>query len=176
MLLKVNFWALRPYVSHFPRHIKHSQLNKKERWTLERKIFRYYWTHHPFPTNLWPHWEEHRQKTHSPIYLSSDHPSLPFVHISWSWIIPFSLPRLSLFVSLSSLLSPASSSSLLSFLNPNAVSSSKCCWINHKESMNPCVFGDFLPCFWCHKGGSVIGKCTSTHRIARLQLYLWFGR
>lgn len=108
-------------------------------------------------------------------HLSSDHPSLPFVHISWSWIIPFSLPRLSLFVSLSSLLSPASSS-LLSFLNPNAVSSSKCCWINHKESMNPCVFGDFLPCFWCHKGGSVIGKCTSTHRIARLQLYLWFGR
>lgn len=106
-------------------------------------------------------------------HLSSDHPSLPFVHISWSWIIPFSLPRLSLFVSLSSLLSPASSSSLLSFLNPNAVSSSKCCWINHKESMNP--FGDFLPCFWCHKGGSVIGKCTSTNRIARLQLYLWFG-
>lgn len=34
---------------------------------MERKIFRYYWTHHPFPTNLWPHWEEHRQKKHSPI-------------------------------------------------------------------------------------------------------------
>ena len=105
---------------------------------------------------------------------SSHHPSLPFVHLSWSWIIPFSLPRLSLFVSLSSLLSPASSS-LLSFLNPNAVSSSKCCWINHKESMNPCVFGDFLPYFRCQKGGLVIGKCTSAHRIARLQLYLWFG-
>ena len=73
-----------------------------------------------------------------PLFLSSI-----FAHPSWSWIIPFSLPRLSLFVSLSSLLSPASSS-LSPFLNPNAVSLSKCCWINHKESMNPHVFGDSL--------------------------------
>lgn len=64
------------------------------------------------------------------------HPSLPLIHLHLSfmeWDNPFSFPRLSLFVSP---FSPFSSAfcTLLSFLNPNAASLLKHCWIYQKDN------------------------------------------